>query len=108
MSIEIITSKIKELEKHIFAYDDYDEYFELLNGKDLLYKIKMKDLSDKSTEARMIRLQSALEYRYGALGTRIIKKLGDYYHYFKYINDEDDNCILKKCFKEVKYIKPTP
>ena len=58
MSIEIIPSKIKELEKHIiFAYEDYDEYFELQNDKDLLYKIKMKNLSDESTEAKMLRLQ---------------------------------------------------
>ena len=42
------------------------------------------------------------------MGTRIIKELGDYYRYFKHTNDEDDYCILKKCFKEVKYIKPTP
>ena len=67
----------------------------------------MKNLSDESTEARMIRLQSEVKYRDGALGTRIIKELGDYYCYFKHIND-DDNCILKKFFKEVKYIKPTP
>ena len=52
----------------------------------------MKNLSDESTEARMIRLQSAVKYKGGALGTRIIKELGDY---FKYINDQD-NCILKK------------
>ena len=34
--------------------------------------------------------------------------MGDYYRYFKHINDEDDYCILKKCFKKVKYITPTP
>ena len=64
MSIEIIPSKIKELEKHIiFVYDDCDEYFESLNDKDLLYKIKMKNLLGESTKARMIKLQSILETR---------------------------------------------
>ena len=101
MSIEIIPSKIKELEKYIFAYDYYDEYFESLNDKDLLHKIKMKNLLDESTEARMIRLQSEVKCRDGALWTRTIKELSDYYRYFKHINDEDDYYILKKYFKEV-------
>ena len=97
MSIEIIPSKIKDLVKRIiFAYDDYDENFESLNDKDLQYKIKMKNFSDESTEARMIRRQSAVKHRDGALGARLIQELGKYYRSFYHINDEDDYCIIKK------------
>ena len=45
----------------IFAYDDYDEYFESINDKDFLYKTKMKNLSGESTKARMTTLQSAVK-----------------------------------------------
>ena len=68
----------------------------------------MKNLSDESTKARMIRLQSVVKYRDGALGARLIKELGNYHRSFCQINDEDDDSNFKKYFKEVKYITPTP
>ena len=59
----------------------------------------MKNLSDESKKARMIRLQGAVKYRDGVLGARLIKELGDYHRSFCQINDEDDESRFKNALK---------